>query len=182
MMTKDTIGLGCPQFKIAVYIANRPEIEPYSFLDSLISVSEGEITHIGTHCGNGWRKVFNVYAKLLYALDKRHFAEFQTAQTWQQYREQSLLQTNSKTALLFSPPQLGLDDDTLHIICGRTYANELQRSAKINSQWVWLNEEFAVDKKNQLIVCPYFDYRQLSNIKIEFLTQLILSLRHRESE
>ena len=177
-MNTHVIGLGCPQFKIAVYIANRPKIEPYTFFDSLISVSDGEIAHIGTQCGNGWRKVFNVYAKLLYALDKHHFAEFQTAQTWQLYRDHTLLQSNSKTALLFSPPKLDLDTNTIHIICGRTYANELQRSEKITSQCVLLNEEFAIDEKNQVIVCPYFDYRQLSNIKIEFLAQLILSLRH----
>jgi hypothetical protein len=31
---------------------------------------------------------------------------------------------------------------------------------------VWLDDEFAIDKEHNLIVCPYFDYRQLSNNKI----------------
>ncbi|MDP4983664.1 DUF6942 family protein [Pseudoalteromonas tunicata] len=175
-MKKHTIGLGCPNFDIAVYIANRPLIEPYPFLASLHSLSHDEIAHIGKHCGNGWRKVFNVYAKLLYSLDNKHFAQFQTEPTWQAYRDKTLLQTGSGTALLFSAPILKPHRNTIHIICGRTYANELQRTAQINSSWVWLNDEFAIDKNNKVIVCPYFDYRQLSNIKIEFLAQQLLVL------
>ena len=43
----------------------------------------------------------------------------------------------------------------------------------------WLDNDFAIDVKNNLIVCPYFDYRQLTNEKIQrlagLLTQLYLS-------
>ena len=38
------------------------------------------------------------------------------------------------------------------------------------------NVKFAIDTKNRLIVCPYFDYRQLSNRKIARLADLLLSL------
>jgi hypothetical protein len=44
----------------------------------------------------------------------------------------------------------------------------------------WLNEEFAIDPLNKVLVTPYFDYRQLSNEKIEFSVQLLKSLINRK--
>jgi hypothetical protein len=41
----------------------------------------------------------------------------------------------------------------------------------------WLDKDFAVNRAQNIIVCPYFDYRQLSNIKIQSLAELIISLR-----
>jgi len=61
------VGLGCEKFTIAVYIANRPPLLEYQQLNQLTAVTTGEIANIGYECGNGWRKVCNVYAKLLYA-------------------------------------------------------------------------------------------------------------------
>ena len=170
------IGLGCDNFDFAVYIANQPNMVEYQSLDLVTGLAQGEIYAIGQACGNGWRKVFNVYAKLLYALDVKHFDYATKAPSWQAYRDKFLLQSGSKTALLFTPPNLQRDN-TLHIICGRTHANELINSGQLNSQLVWLNEEFAVDESNKLVVCPYFDYRQLSNIKIERLAGLLLGLK-----
>ena len=40
----------------------------------------------------------------------------------------------------------------------------------------WLDNDFAINPDIGLIVCPYFDYRQLSNIKIESLAELMLGL------
>jgi len=171
-----SIGLGCDDFTFAVYIANTPAMPEYQQLTQVSALTSGEITAIGQACGNGWRKVFNVYAKLLYALPKDHFAYSALAPTWQEYRDNYLLQVNSQTALLFGPPCLAGNSQTLHIICGRTYAKQLIAHGELTTQLTWLDEEFAIDKQNKLVVCPYFDYRQLSNVKISRLSVMLTAL------
>lgn len=169
-------GLGCRDFTVAVYIGNTPSMLEYQNLTQVNTLTCGEIAAIGQACGNGWRKVFNVYAKLLYVLPKSHFEFTDFAPTWQQYRDYYLLQSTSKTALLFSPPDLSRGDNPLHIICGRTYAKELISTGRLNAQLTWLDDEFAIDKKSRMVVCPYFDYRQLSNSKIERLAAMLTAL------
>lgn len=148
-------------------MGNRPD---YEFGKAgVVALAPEDIFRIGQHCGNGWRKVFNVYAKLVFTLPpsfgfKQHFSN------WQQYRDNSLLQEGSNTTLLFTPPDLN-HPDCLHIVMGRTYAKSLVMGDDLK----WINPEFAVDTSSRLIVCPYFDYRQLSNAKILFLSDLIES-------
>ncbi len=182
LLNKDQleVGLGCHNFAIAVYIANRPPMLEYQQLNQLSAVTPGEIAAIGNECGNGWRKVFNVYAKLLYALDKDKFNFSECAATWQSYRDSFLLQNHSKTALLFNPPILDHDKDIIHIIIGRTYAKSLLDQGKLDVELTWLDNEFAISTKDKLIVCPYFDYRQLSNVKIERLALMIKALANQK--
>ncbi|WP_114326286.1 DUF6942 family protein [Candidatus Colwellia aromaticivorans] len=186
-MSNSVVGFGTDDYQVAVYIANRPPIYEYQQLDQLTALTTGEITHIGQQCGNGWRKVFNVYAKLLYALDKEQFNFASLAPTWQQYRDDFLLQTHSQTSLLFSAPQLkplkqlqpikqNTNHKAVHIIMGKTYAKSLVRTGVLNIELTWLNNEFAINRSQRVIVCPYFDYRQLSNVKIERLAELIKGL------
>jgi hypothetical protein len=185
------IGFGDSDFNFAVYIANKPNMLEYKSLVEVTALVEGEINVINQACGNGWRKVFNVYAKLLYALDKQSFDYSIKAPTWQVYRDKYLLQSQSKTALLFSAPlllthqstphqstlhQLIANKKVVHIICGKGHAKALISSGKIKTNLVWLDDEFAVDRINRLIVCPYFDYRQLSNIKIERVASLLANM------
>lgn len=175
------IGFGAQQFNFAVYIANRPNLAEYQDIGSVVSLQKNEIYSIGQACGNGWRKVFNVYAKLLYALESTSinqvFVDYRKGcSCWQELRDQYLLQANSDSALLFSPPQLSVNSNTIHIICGRTYAKQLI-SQGLDTQLSWLDQEFAIDHQQNIIVCPYFDYRQLSNIKIIRLVELIKELR-----
>jgi hypothetical protein len=175
------VGFGSDDYQIAVYIANRPPIYEYQQLSHLTALTTGEIAYIGQHCGNGWRKVFNVYAKLLYALDCQHFNFASYAPTWQKYRDDFLLQSHSKTSLLFSAPQLksikyNRNKQAIHIIMGKTHAKSLLNSGALESELVWLNNEFAINRSQRVIVCPYFDYRQLSNVKIERLAELISEL------
>ena len=180
------IGLGCPNYSIAVYIANTPPHQSYSSLNSLVPLSSGEIRAIGEDCGNGWRKVFNVYAKLLFQLNAIRPIATTSFAAWQDYRDRELLQLDSKTALIFSPP-LQVSDTAnktvahntksiLHIICGKGYAQELISDGYLSTNLKWFDSEFAVDNRNNLFVCPYFDYRQLSNVKIERLIKLIRRL------
>jgi hypothetical protein len=180
------IGFGDGNFNFAVYIANKPNMLEYQKTDEVTALVQGEINVINQACGNGWRKVFNVYAKLLYCLDKQYYDFSTYASTWQNYRDKHLLQTSSKTALLFSAPQLSNkkmpnkempSKEVVHIICGKGHAQALINSGKLVANLIWLDDEFAIDSDNKLIVCPYFDYRQLSNIKIERLAGLLRSLK-----
>ncbi|TWX71944.1 hypothetical protein ESZ36_01560 [Colwellia demingiae] len=189
------IGFGDSNFNFAVYIANKPNMLEYQSLGEVTTLVEGEINVINQACGNGWRKVFNVYAKLLYCLDKKSYNFSTYAPTWQNYRDKYLLQAQSKTALLFSVPQLvtnkvpnkktnkvtnnkhAADKEIVHIICGKGHAKALISSGKLVANLIWLDDEFAIDSENKLIVCPYFDYRQLSNIKIERLAGLLQKLK-----
>jgi len=168
-------GFGDTAAGIRVYIANRPPMAEYADLVTMQPLHSGEIELINRACGNGWRKVFNVYAKLLFALDAKQFAFAQQADSWQQYRDQYLLQAGSNTALIFSKPELQAYIKTVHIIAGRTHAKTLLE-AGLPAQLTWLNNEFAVDKHHRLLVCPYFDYRQLNNEKLAYLAQLIKAL------
>lgn len=173
----NNIGLGCTDFTIAVYIANKPNMLEYQQLTRISPLTSGEINAINQACGNGWRKVFNVYAKLLYALDKRNFSYSEFAPTWQKYRDSFLLQPHSKTALLFSPPLISTTKESIHIICGKTYAKQLLTTSELVANFVWLDDEFAIDEAQNLVICPYFDYRQLSNIKIEKLAYLLKNIK-----
>jgi hypothetical protein len=176
-LSKTLYGLGDQNAQFNVYIANLPEFSEYSSLDCIKPLSAGEIHAIGLACGNGWRKVFNVYAKLLFALNAENIVSLQESQSWQYFRDHVLLQNSSNTSLLFSAPQLTNDIDTknimVHIIMGKTYAKSLDLPHSLT----WLDHEFAIDIHSKLVVCPYFDYRQLSNIKIMRLVELIKQLR-----
>ncbi|MGK0269121.1 MAG: hypothetical protein ACI8Y3_001740 [Paraglaciecola sp.] len=173
--SENVSGLGdlCAQFN--VYIANRPNFSEYSNLDIVSSLSSGEIHGIGQACGNGWRKVFNVYAKLVFALNDKNIVSLQGAKSWQNYRDNALLQNLSNTSLLFSKPILTdvVYTHMMHVVMGKKYAKSLHLPQSL----LWLDNEFAIDEHHKLIVCPYFDYRQLSNIKIIRLVEMIKLLK-----
>ncbi|KKO45878.1 hypothetical protein WG68_07580 [Arsukibacterium ikkense] len=175
MTTIADVGFGDSKAAVSVYIARPPPMAEYAGLRQVKPLQTGEIDLINSACGNGWRKVFNVYAKLLFALNAGQFGFATQAASWQQYRQQHLLQAGSSTALLFSAPDLQSAMKTVHIIAGRTHAKALLE-AGLPTQLNWLNNEFAVDKHNRVLVCPYFDYRQLTNEKLAFLAQLIRAL------
>jgi hypothetical protein len=185
-------GLGDELAKIRVYIGNRPSYhltygqghlglapltqshsqQVNSELGPILALKPGEIKAIGLACGNGWRKVFNVYAKLLYALGKSglNIIDKHRFTSWQTYRDEQLLQTGSNTALWFEPYQARpAAQGSLNLIMGRTYA----KSLNLPTNLLWLDTEFAIAPEFNIIVCPYFDYRQLSNIKIIRLVELI---------
>ncbi|WP_102796748.1 DUF6942 family protein [Bowmanella denitrificans] len=165
------VGLGDSNAQFKVYIANRPKLPQYLSLSSQLTLKQNDIATIGQACGNGWRKVFNVYAKLMFALQAQGVHLAHGFSSWQQYRDQRMLQSQSSTALMFSPPVLDEQQPAIQVICGRTYAQQLD--AEYGLRLFWLNAEFAVSPMYRLFVCPYFDYRQLSNLKIAYLQTLI---------
>ncbi|MEL0639776.1 hypothetical protein V6260_04055 [Pseudoalteromonas aliena] len=184
-MTEQVVGLGEYDFNVAVYVAKAPPMPYFETLQSIEPVINEQINTINQHCGNGWRKVFNIYAKVLFALPSEHYSFAKQADSWQAYRDKFLLQKNSKTALLFSAPDTTItcpdkatsNKNQLHIIAGRTHVKNLLQQGKLHAQFDWLDDEFAIDTTNNIIVCPYFDYRQLSNIKIARLSELVAHLK-----
>lgn len=176
-MSSQLIGLGDHSFDVAVYVTKAPPMPYFETLQQLTPMDNGQINSINQHCGNGWRKVFNVYAKVLFALPSEYYSFAKQAVNWQAYRDELLLQRQSGTALLFSAPELTEHKNQLHIIAGRTHAKALLQQGKLNAQFDWLDDEFAIDIANNIIVCPYFDYRQLSNSKIARLSELVAQLR-----
>ncbi len=178
------LGFGDHKAQFCVYLANRPPMPEYLQLDSVTPLAPGDIDRIYRHCGNGWRKIFNVYAKLLFALDKELFPYAQQASSWQAFRDNILLQQGSNTALLFSQPRLvlpladvaGQPQHHMHVIAGRTHAKQLLAEG-LQAELHWLNEEFAIDPKRNLLVTPFFDYRQLNNEKIGYTAALLSLLK-----
>lgn len=174
------VGLGqiVPNGGIRVFIANRPPLPVYESLNQLEPMIAGEISVIGQETGNHWRKIFNVYAKFLHGLLVSRDALPREISSWQQFRDHHLLQDGSKTALLFSCPVFNGLDQPLHkaninIIMGKNYAAQLGFERVEGSELIVLDRDFAICPRRNLIVCPYFDYRQLSNIKIIRLIDLI---------
>jgi len=53
---------------------------------------------------------------------------------------------------------------------------KLLEAGQLKIELSWLDNKFAIDKINRVIVLLYFDYRQLSNIKIDRLTKLSAEL------
>lgn len=157
-------GLGDTNAQFNVYIANRPPLDEYQYLVCMQPLLTGDIARIAEQTGNHWRKIFNVYAKLAFALNPQGFA------TWQLYRDDFLLRENSGQALLFSPPDLA--QPGLHLVMGKTYAKTLQLDAEL----LRADTDFQIDKNKALLVVPYFDYRQLSNEKLLRLQALIGSM------
>lgn len=166
--------LGDIHASIRVYIGNRPNFDFIDIGKEVYPLSTGEIDAIGKACGNGWRKVFNVYAKWLFSCPETIYPLAHGYKNWQDFRDRLLLQSDSNTTLIFNPPQPEQFSEAapseLHVIMGRTYA----RSLNLPHSLIWLNSEFAVDVEHNLVVCPYFDYRQLSDRKIAFLIEVIV--------
>lgn len=166
-----TVGLGDNDFRLAIYIENRPPLDEYQSLTSLRPMQPGEIHHIAQSTGNHWRKIFNVYAKLIDQLWPSDYSR------WQDYRDRELLQAGSQLALLFSAPPIktkGKTEGQVHLIAGKGYAAKLGYDIeKMSQPAVEGGKDFGLSVDQSLIVIPYLDYRQLSNVKIDLLVELI---------
>lgn len=161
-------GLGDPHARLRVYLANRPSLEPFTDPGGILPLADGDIDLINRHEGNHWRKIFNVYAKFLAELG---FSLTDKFSRWQDYRDQVMLQPGSDVALIFGPPALStLNPDHTHVFMGKQFALDCGFFSTDGAQW--LTHDFAVNHAG-MMVCPYFDYRQLSDEKIRFLVSRI---------
>jgi len=178
-MKNKAIGFGNSDAKLVFYIRNRPPLSRYEKLTKVKALAADEISHICLETGNHWRKIFNVYAKLLFEMAPTQFS------SWQHLRDNALLQAQSDHCLLFSTPDCSTanladskSSKTLHIILGKGYAEILG----LCNDCTWLNNDFAINSRLGIIICPYFDYRQLSNKKINQLSGLIQQLSACEAD
>lgn len=160
-------GVGNQNAPVQVYMANRPAFKLDGEPAVATAIDIQLINQINAACGNGWRKVFNVYAKWIFSLLEGLESAHQYV-SWQAYRDKALLTAEGITALWFSPP-VSFNPDSLNIVMGKTYAGQLGLTDTMH----WETADFAICVRRNLIVTPYFDYRQLTNEKIGFLNYLI---------
>lgn len=149
----------------------------FSDHDGILPLLPGDIYRVGQETGNHWRKIFNVYAKLLFELGGPRVSEFSR---WQSYRDERMLQTDSGIALIFSgfeslkklapnPLTSKNRQGEVTLIMGKQFAEDI---GFWEYEGRWVDQSFAVNSKGW-ILCPYFDYRQLSNARIGRLVSLI---------
>lgn len=134
---------------------------------------KGELHTIVSDTGNHWRKIFNIAAKLGVA-----FSESPRL-AWQVYRDDFLCQEVSSVALLFGAQELlQTERDVVHVISGHTYCADLFMAAQEDDapQFDSIDDDFRLASREKVIDCPYFDYRQLSNVKLDRLISLIHQL------
>lgn len=173
MIARDVTTLGPEEALLRVVTANSPDFA-FSFGPQAGCLQPGEVKRLGDECGNGWRKVFNIYAKLVWQCGGDNAANFAT---WQSYRDNRLLQSPSACSLHFV--QLpACNQGALTLLMGKRFAIQSGYADKA----LWLNPGFAVNSETGVIITPYFDYRQLSDIKITFLISLITSYFPRWTE
>ena len=129
-------------------------LKPYQVLDRSEKMKSNKLVNKQVIIGV---KIFNCFAKLCFEINT------QSENTWQALRDNQLLTETSEQLLLFSPPELGLNNKqkVVSLICGKTYFNQLSIDHRVE----WIDDSFALNYDHNLIVCPYFDYRQLSNKK-----------------
>lgn len=171
MQNESIAGLGNPQGPIHVYIQHRPSFLLPGGEGEVVGINGDIIQQINAACGNGWRKVFNVYAKWVFQLDQQLSDQQITVSShstlsWQQYRDSNLLTHTGVTALLFTPPA---SRAAINIVMGKTYAKSMGLTDKAQ----WIRRDFGIIDYQQMIITPYFDYRQLTNDNITFLTNLV---------
>ena len=175
------VGLGDPQATLRVYLANRPSLEPFAYPGDVMPLADGDIAQINSHEGNHWRKIFNVFAKFLYELK---FTGTEDFSRWQDYRDTLMLQPGSQVALCYGVPGYGAPCDEAPsygstcneapasqiILMGKQFAEECGFFKTNGAKW--LDSRFAINDAG-VIVCPYFDYRQLSDERIRYLVSLL---------
>lgn len=173
-----TCELDQRDFSINLHLGKRPPLEGYLQQGNFRPVEDTELLEIGRLTGNHWRKIINCYAKLAYELEAQlACGEAQRFKRWQDYRDFGFLREHSRYRLGFSAPILstGPSTATVTLLSGRAYGQLWTQEQGIVLEW--LNSDFAINRQYKLLVTPYFDYRQLSNVKITELVALIQSLR-----
>ena len=160
-MSDRLVGLGNCSASLRLFIGNRPALPDRLKRNAVTALQSDEMAALIAANSNHWRKIFNLYAKLSFAL----FANTQTP-SWQHYRDQKLLQADSKQALLFSGWSMALTDaPVVNLICGKGYADTLGVLENAED----LGDGFFLPPVKRTLITPYFDYRALSNAKLAWL-------------
>lgn len=172
------IGFGPDTPRIRFYIGNLPHYEGFAIPNPYRPLHQGEIAAIVAHTSNHWRKVFNVYAKLIWqwlhqapALQDSLLPLRQEGITcWQDYRDARLFQANGLEALMFSKLPSAPQSNSLSVLAGKTYGLQQCPNA------IALDTHFWIAPDARLVIAPYPDYRQLSNARIDTLVDHLCAL------
>lgn len=160
--------IGCNSPKIIVCINHPLPVGASPETQPLTKDWMEDINQIG---GNNWRKIFNIYSKMCFQLIDLKGVDLGGVSTWQKYRDDLLLRSESGFQLqyLMGAEYDNLDQNALYLITGKKCAEELG----VKDQLHWLDNDFAQVLGKNMLVCPYFDYRQLSNKKLDTLCRLV---------
>ena len=142
--------------KLTLYIGNRPSLPEFEELTEFPILESGDIVKIIAQCGNHWRKIFSIFAKLGFALNEHD------CKTWQEYRDQVLLTVKSSEHIVFDTKIRSTEG--FHIICGQSHF-ELFDFTEEN--FISLDQNNKVQHSGKIIQTPYFDYRQFNNDLID---------------
>ncbi|EAR11044.1 DUF6942 family protein [Reinekea blandensis] len=157
--------LGEPQATLTVCVEHQPRWPEPAFASGRSTLFPGELAILVGANSNHWRKIFNVYAKLLCALKP------DAATDWRALRDQQLFQPGQQHGLrMGSIVAENINENTgLTLIAGKQYADALGLLSQATSLAPGI---FVHDHANCLIT-PYFDYRALSDASIARLAQIM---------
>jgi hypothetical protein len=160
--------LGDKRAAMILYLPNRP-LMPESDL-----VSVPELIELN---GNHWRKILTIFAKI-------------NAKNgdWKEYRDQQLLKHNE--CICFG--DVLMEDDVeakglalknidnsrlnikLHVIAGKeSWARVCKIDSPESQGFIAIDHNSKIWMKDNILLTPYFDYRQFSNALIDSLTKYL---------
>ena len=158
MASEVKVGIGSEQPRWVLCIANRPELDKFQH-EIFTTLKLGEAAEIIHQTSNHWRKLFSIMAKISFAL-------FETGcDTWQQYRDTKLLTAEGFETISFEPVEEVSRNAVPCIVAGFTYADTQVDLA----QFLPLENDAKVLCRpgSNIVVTPYFDWRQLTNAILE---------------
>lgn len=126
------------------------------------ALGENEAIDIMKNCSNDWRKIFSTFSKIIHPI-------IEAPCTWQNYRDQHLLQAHGNEALVFGPYLLDSKfPDAVHIIAGKNFYKDFELPSR---SWSTLEETSNLHRSGLLFKTPYFDYRQFPNRLIDIFVE-----------
>lgn len=112
-------------------------------------LNKPSVADIITQDGNHWRKILTIMAKLTAA-----------KMDWREYRDTRLIQ--ERECILFQMPE-NFDQDKIYYVCG----GQMQSALEERRDFVQVDEKGLLKVDQNLIFCPYPDYRQFPNKLID---------------
>jgi hypothetical protein len=166
--------IGSNNASLTVFLNHEPPETTYSACHHVQPLTQEWMMQIIDAGGNNWRKVFNLYSKLCFQLTPDS-----TLASWQDYRDQRLLHESEPYQLICYSGALSSvsechtqilnNDCILSLVTGKKCAASLGLLDDLH----WLDQDFAQVIGKNILVTPYFDYRQLSNAKMDTLVSLV---------
>ena len=122
-------------------------------------LNQPSVTDIIAQDGNHWRKILTIMAKLTAA-----------KMDWREYRDTRLVQESE--CILFQMPEY-FDQDKIYYVCG----GQMQSALKEIRDFIQVDDKGLLKVDQNLILCPYPDYRQFPNklidLNLAYLNQVL---------